>query len=46
MRDRTGACRFWWGELRERDYLEELSVDYLIILTKLNGYAGANAISR
>jgi len=36
----------WWGDLRERDYLEELSVDYLSILTQLNGNAGANETPR
>jgi hypothetical protein len=36
---------FWWGDLRERNYLEELSVDSLCILTQLNGNAGANANS-
>jgi hypothetical protein len=32
MGDRKGAYRFWWGDLRERDHLEDLGVDGRIIL--------------
>jgi len=32
MGDRRGVCRFWWGNLRERDHLEDPGVDGMIIL--------------
>jgi len=31
-----GAYRFWWGNLRERDHLEDLDEDMRIIY---NGYS-------
>ena len=30
--DKRGAQRFWWGNLRERDYLEDVGTDGRIIL--------------
>jgi hypothetical protein len=33
MRERRGASGFWWRNLRERDYLEDASVDGRIILS-------------
>jgi hypothetical protein len=31
--ERSGACRvFWWGKLRERVHLEDLGIDWRIIL--------------
>jgi len=32
MGERRGASRFWWGNLRERDHLEDARVDGRIIL--------------
>ena len=32
MGERRGACRIWWGNLRERDHLENPGVDGRIIL--------------
>jgi hypothetical protein len=32
MGERRGVYRVWWGNLRERDHLEEPSVDGRIIL--------------
>jgi hypothetical protein len=32
MGKRRCACRFWWGNLREGDHLEEPGVDEMIIL--------------
>jgi hypothetical protein len=32
MWDRRGVYRFWWGNLRERDHLEDPDVDGRIIL--------------
>ena len=32
MGDRRGAYRFWWGNVRERDHLEDLGVDGRIIV--------------
>jgi len=32
MGERRGASGFWWGNLRERDHLENASVDGRIIL--------------
>jgi len=29
-RERSGAYRVWWGDLRERDHLEEPGVDRMI----------------
>jgi hypothetical protein len=26
MEDRRGAYRLWWGDLRERDHLEDLRI--------------------
>ena len=40
-RDRSGACRAWWGDLRETDHLEELvmvgSVTLRCIIKKRDG---------
>jgi len=30
--DRSGVYRFWWGNLKERDQLEDLGIDGRIIL--------------
>jgi hypothetical protein len=30
--ERRGACRFWWGNLRERDLFEDVGVDKRILL--------------
>jgi len=30
--ERRGACRVWWGHLRERNHLEDPSVEGRIIL--------------
>jgi uncharacterized protein YjcR len=30
--ERRGAYRLWWGNMRERDHLEDLGVDRSIIL--------------
>jgi hypothetical protein len=35
MGDRTGAYRFPWGDLMERDHLEDLGVDGRIILESI-----------
>ena len=32
MRERKGVYRIWWGNLRERDHLEDPDVDGTIIL--------------
>jgi len=32
MGDRRGACRVWWGNMREGKHLEQVSVDGKIIL--------------
>jgi hypothetical protein len=32
MRDMRGAYRVWWGNIRERDHLEDLRVDGRLIL--------------
>jgi hypothetical protein len=32
MRERIGVNRVWWGNLRERDHLEEIGIDGRIIL--------------
>jgi len=32
MEERRGACRFWWGNLRERDHLEDPGLDGRIIV--------------
>ena len=32
IKERIGACRVWWGNLGERDHLENLGVDGRIIL--------------
>jgi len=32
MGERRGAYRFWWGNLRERDHLEDPCIDGRIIL--------------
>jgi hypothetical protein len=32
MWKRRGACRFWWGKLKEADHLEDPGVDGRIIL--------------
>ena len=32
MEDSRGADRVWWGDLKERDHLEDLGVDWRIIL--------------
>jgi hypothetical protein len=32
MGERKVAYRFWWGEMRERDFLEEPGIDGRIIL--------------
>jgi hypothetical protein len=32
MRRREGHTGFWWGTLREREHLEEIGVDSMIIL--------------
>jgi len=33
-KSRRGACRVWWGNLRERDRLEDISTDGRIILNQ------------
>jgi hypothetical protein len=33
--ERRGAARFWWGNLREKNHLEYLSVDWRIILKQI-----------
>ena len=33
MGTRRGVYRFWWGNLKERDHLEDLSVDERILLS-------------
>jgi hypothetical protein len=42
-RDKRGAYRVWWGNMREGDYLEDLGVDGRVILKwifkKWNGEA-------
>ena len=42
MREKRDAYRFWWGNLRERDHLEDPGIDRRIILRwifrKWNGY--------
>jgi hypothetical protein len=35
MGERRGYAGFWWGSLRERDYLEDLGVDGRIILRRI-----------
>jgi len=37
MRERRGASRFWWGNLREIDHLEDARVDGRIILRWIFG---------
>jgi hypothetical protein len=32
MGERIGSYRVWWGDVRERDHLEDLSVDENAIL--------------
>jgi hypothetical protein len=32
MGDRRGTYSFWWGDLNERDHLEDIGVDGNIIL--------------
>jgi hypothetical protein len=32
MRNRRGACRVWWGDLRERVHLEDQDVNRRVIL--------------
>jgi hypothetical protein len=32
-----GAYRFWWGNLRERDHLEDLGIDRKWIFKKWDG---------
>jgi hypothetical protein len=32
MGEERGAYRIWWGDLREKDHLEDLGVDRRIIL--------------
>jgi hypothetical protein len=32
MGERRGVCRFWWGNLKERDHLEDPDVDGGIIV--------------
>jgi hypothetical protein len=32
MGDKRGHTRFWWGNLRERDHLEDLGIERRIIL--------------
>ena len=27
VEERLGACRIWWGNLREKDYLEGVDID-------------------
>ena len=33
IRERRGACRFWWGNQKERDHLEDQAI-YGTILSK------------
>jgi len=35
MVDRRSVYRVWWGELMERDYLEDMGVDGNIILKRI-----------
>jgi hypothetical protein len=37
MGERRGATGFWWGNLNERDYLEDPDVDGRIILSGFSG---------
>jgi hypothetical protein len=32
MEGSRGACRVWWGNLRERDHREDLGIDGKIII--------------
>jgi hypothetical protein len=32
MKDRRGAYKFYWGDVMERDYFEDLVVDESVIL--------------
>jgi hypothetical protein len=32
MRERRGAYRFWWGNLRDRDHFENLGVNGRVML--------------
>ena len=43
MGERRGVCRVWWGNLRERDHLEDSGVDgrtIIIIIRKWDGGYG------
>jgi hypothetical protein len=50
MWERRGAYRVWWGDLSERDYLEDLNTDGKIILKwilekdKLRAWAGMTCL--
>jgi hypothetical protein len=46
MWDRRDAYRVWWGSLRERDNLEDLDVDWRIILKRssINKFGNADWI--
>jgi len=35
MEERRDICKFWWGNLRERDHLEEPCVDGILIFRSI-----------
>jgi len=37
MEERRGAYRYWWGSLRERDYLEDQDADGRINYNRYSG---------
>ena len=38
--DRTGAYIFWWGNVKERELLEDLGIDGRIILKRIFKWDG------